>query len=263
MILKNSTFKLDKEKDNVVDEVLRFTGLRNNEIAEKVGVTPSTITKWRNGEIKLRTTNLIKLSESIDSINPHLIQGEIIDEIIPDTPVKMYHRLSQFNQTILLTYWDLLVSFKPEWFKIIHMFNQLPSDSRRLYLNGLRKAAVRMDGCETNESAVEVFCGVFVSLVGALRFRKDIQWSNELTSSTSTGYERYKSIKESFERFHVFSDKANELILEEDGKKDTEFLMTLLKVIEYLNNDTLDFIYYLTLSQFDRSVYNSILKDWL
>jgi len=254
--------KLKSSKDvvtntDVLKEIFDEINIKKNEAASLIKVTAPTLTKYISGEIKLKLDKLILMSEKIEEINPHLVYGNYIDEIIPNTPFKLYHRYSQLNQFVLMTHLDVIETFPSVWYEAIKAFNKTDHTAREMYLKGIKKSGPRLGGCDGNDAALKSFTDKYVSVVDVLIFRKDIQWTKELGSSDdeSDVYVEYGSIKESVKRFDDFKDVAK--------NHSDKYMMSLLEAMELLDFHTLDFIYCLALSQFDEALSSSILNDWL
>lgn len=66
-----------RETAEVFREILRLTGLKQNALAEKAGVTPPSINQWLNGKNSIQLDNLIRVTKILNlsiSINKDKIQ---------------------------------------------------------------------------------------------------------------------------------------------------------------------------------------------
>jgi len=51
--------KVDEKEENLVKKTCKELGITQKELAEKIGVTPHTITRWSKGEIDKSTTIIL------------------------------------------------------------------------------------------------------------------------------------------------------------------------------------------------------------
>ncbi|SIO31377.1 MULTISPECIES: helix-turn-helix transcriptional regulator [unclassified Salinivibrio] len=102
--------RYDMLKD-VLKEARSRAGLKQSEIAKKMGITPQTYLKWENGKTEPKASQVHELAKILNISEREICSGKAIKR--SKTPMeflyKASHAMNKVNDTILMiTLWDYI-----------------------------------------------------------------------------------------------------------------------------------------------------------
>ena len=84
-----------------IEEIIHNSGLNAKQFAEKLGVSASKITDWRNGKTKPTVSDIIRISQYFNVSCDYLLTGEDRNSNLTDDEqelISFYRKLDLFNK---------------------------------------------------------------------------------------------------------------------------------------------------------------------
>lgn len=98
---------------DVLKEARSRKGLKQSEVAEKMGITPQTYLKWENGKTEPKASQVHQLAKILGITEKEICSGEMSkrSESPTDFIYKASRAMNNVNETLLMiTLWDHLIN---------------------------------------------------------------------------------------------------------------------------------------------------------